>query len=307
MLVRWLTPRAVGAAGILSLLSLSAIAAPPISASTEPASGAGIATPSAVTSVTPPATVSVPAGEDADIFGKVPCSGPKSVGHFDSPLTHTTALLSEGRPLTIVAIGSSSTAGAGASSPAFHYPNRLADELRKKFPRSRITMINRGVNGDDVANMMSRLETGVLKERPDLVLWQFGTNALLRDEDMASNITLVSQGIKRIRALGADVILVDPQYTPRVIAKKALNDLLALMDTVAHRERVALFPRFAVMRHWHEDRALAFDNFSNADGLHLNDWGYACFAHVMGGMIADTVTRSRNIVDRPLSATLHPM
>ena len=90
--------------------------------------------------------------------------------------------LASGEPITIVAIGSSSTAGAGASSPAANYPSRLAGRAHAAFPEaSRFTVLNRGVNGEEVADMLRRFDTAVVAEKPDLVLWQLGTNSVIRD------------------------------------------------------------------------------------------------------------------------------
>ncbi|HBF52541.1 MAG TPA: SGNH/GDSL hydrolase family protein, partial [Afipia sp.] len=65
--------------------------------------------------------------------------------------------------------------GAGASSPAYSYPSRLERELRQRFPETPITVINQGVNGEDAASMMERMDA-VLAPKPDLVIWQLGTN-----------------------------------------------------------------------------------------------------------------------------------
>ena len=91
-----------------------------------------------------------------------------------------------GKPLKIVALGSSSTYGAGASTSAASYPSRLADELSRRFPGHEITVLNRGVNGDEAADMLARLDTAVIAEKPDLVLWQVGTNSVLRDKAAAA-------------------------------------------------------------------------------------------------------------------------
>jgi len=80
------------------------------------------------------------------------CTAPAELVHFEQPLAHTMRRLVEGQPLTIVAIGSSSTAGAGASSPAATYPSRLAVELRARLPGREITVLNRGVNGEETTN-----------------------------------------------------------------------------------------------------------------------------------------------------------
>ena len=86
--------------------------------------------------------------------------------------------------LTIVAIGSSSTQGVGASSPAASYPSRLEAELRKRFPQVDIRVINRGKGGEDAPEELARLERDVIAEHPDLVIWQLGTNAVLRRDDL---------------------------------------------------------------------------------------------------------------------------
>jgi acyl-CoA thioesterase-1 len=83
--------------------------------------------------------------------------------------------LADVESVKIIAIGSSSTAGAGASSRAFSYPSRLEVELRTRFPRASITVINRGVGGEEAPQMLARFARGVIAEKPDLVLWQVGS------------------------------------------------------------------------------------------------------------------------------------
>lgn len=251
----------------------------------------------------PAATSAGTSGVD-DIFADRPCLRSKYFTRFEQPLTHLSQMLMEQRPIKIVAIGSSSTAGAGASSEAFHYPERLARQLQQSYPHSTITMLNRGRNGDDTPSMMVRLQVNVIDEHPDLVLWQLGSNSVLRDEDISLTPAMVKDGIARIKSVGADVILVDPQYSPRMLAKSATADMVQLIRGVARAEHVALFPRFEVMRRWHDDQKLDFDKFVIADGLHLNDWGYSCFAHTLGDMITDTVARSNSDVTSPVSAML---
>ena len=105
---------------------------------------------------------------------------------FDLPLVHTARVLAAGKPLKIVALGSSSTYGAGASTSAASYPSRLADELARRFPGHEITVLNRGVNGNEAADMLARLDTAVIAEKPDLVLWQVGTNSVLTGQAAAA-------------------------------------------------------------------------------------------------------------------------
>jgi acyl-CoA thioesterase-1 len=210
---------------------------------------------------------------------------------FDLPLVHTARVLASGKPLKIVALGSSSTFGAGASTSAASYPSRLADELARRFPGHEITVLNRGVNGDEAADMLARLDTGVIAEKPDLVLWQVGTNSVLRDKAVLPHAPLLHEGLARLKATGADVVLIDPQYAPRVISKPNCQGMVSLIATAAKAEHVGVFHRFELMRRWREIEQLPFETFVSADGLHMNDWSYACLAKALGTAIAEAATR----------------
>ena len=245
----------------------------------------------------------------ADLFRRVPCSGPKSGTYLEGSLPHIGKKLAANEPVTIVAFGSSSTAGFGVTSPAFTYPNRLADQLRRKFPRADITVLNRGIGGEDTPEMMKRLQVAVLDAKPDLVIWQFGTNAVIRGDDTAETERLVMDGIEKMRAIGADVVMIDPQYVPAITAKpESANKMVRLMSHIAHIEHVGLFPRFAVMKDWYANQSDSYSNFTYQDGLHLNDWGYACFAQLLGDTIIDSVARVQAGIEPPQDVlTFRPM
>ncbi|MGH7249060.1 MAG: SGNH/GDSL hydrolase family protein, partial [Pseudomonadota bacterium] len=183
-----------------------------------------------------------------------------------------------------------STAGAGASSAAASYPNRLAAELRKRLPGHAIVVFNRGVNGEEAADMIARFPAGVIAEHPQLVLWQLGTNSVLRDHPLRPHSALLRQGIAELRATGADVVLIGPQYAPKVLAKPRVSDMLDLIALTAKDENVDLFRRFAVMRNWYEIQHRSFHVFISVDGLHMNDWGYACWAKLLADAIIEAAS-----------------
>jgi acyl-CoA thioesterase I len=210
---------------------------------------------------------------------------------FDFPLPRVTRRLANGEPIKIVALGSSSTYGAGASTSAAAYPSRLAEELAKHFPGHEFTVLNRGVNGEEITDMLARLETAVIAERPDLVLWQVGTNSVLRDIALQPHVAELHEGLVRLKATGADVVLIDPQYAPRVIAKPTCDGMVSLIAATAKAEHVGIFHRFELMRHWYDAEHLPFEAFVSQDGLHMNDWSYACLAKALGRAIAEAMTR----------------
>jgi lysophospholipase L1-like esterase len=245
----------------------------------------------------------------SDILSRVPCLPPKGGVNPIGSLPHVAKKLASGEPVVIIAFGSSSTAGAGSSAPEFTYPNRLAAQLRRQYPSSDITVVNAGVGGEDAPEMMRRIQTSVIDARPDLVIWQVGTNAVLRDLDPAETARLVEEGVARIQAAGSDVVLVDPQYSPRVTEHaESTGRIVRLLRHIAALRHVGLFPRFEVMRDWHEKQALPIDSFVVADGLHMNDWGYACFAQLLGDDIIRSVGQIRLGVNVPSAVlTYRPM
>ncbi len=235
-------------------------------------------------------TVKQVAKSASDIFSRVPCSAPKGGVPAMGSLPHVASKLAAGLPVVIVAFGSSSTQGWGSSSPDFAYPNRLLAQLKRQYPTADITVLNRGKGGEDAPEMMKRLQAAVLDANPDLVIWQVGTNAVLRGFDPAETEKQVEEGIARIQAAGSDVVLVDPQYSPRVNERaENAGRMVKLLHRVARLRHVGIFPRFEVMRDWHEKQELPVETFVIADGLHMNDWGYACFAQLLGDDIIRSV------------------
>lgn len=277
--------------------------------SAPPSTGTAAAVPGAPTqnlTETPVDKAKAVAARVRDIFNRVPCLPPKGISQSMGSLPHVAAKLAANKPIVIVAFGSSSTQGYGATSPEFTYPNRLAAQLHRKYPAAAITVINRGKGGEDAPEMMKRLRSEVIDAKPDMVIWQVGTNAVLRNLDPASTVKTVEDGVATIQASGADLVLVDPQYAPAVNARgENAGRMVSLLSKVAHVRHVGIFPRFEVMRDWHDRQSLPFDAFVTKDGLHMNDWGYACFAQLLGDDIIRSVDQMQAGVRLPAAAAVN--
>jgi lysophospholipase L1-like esterase len=230
----------------------------------------------------------IPASAEAATYA---CADKGSLTRLSYPLAHMARRIATGHSVTIVALGSSSTAGAGASGPAASYPNRLEVELKASFPKQAITVLNRGVNGEEAAEMMLRFDDSVAAAHPDVVLWQVGTNAVLRDNPLGPVDRLVHDGIARIKAIGADVVLIDPQFAPKVTVKPDAEEMVRHISAAAKQASVDLFPRFALMRGWHDRDAIPFEAFLSPDLLHMNDWSYGCLAKLLSSAMVEAATR----------------
>lgn len=213
------------------------------------------------------------------------CTAPESLTDFRAPLPHTTQRLARDGELVIVALGSSSTWGTGASRREYAYPHRLAALLQARFPAVPIRVINRGVGGELGAETEARIARDVLPEKPDLVIWQIGTNDVLNDLDPEKPMEAVRSGIAQIERAGADVILMDMQYAPAVLAHERFHEMEHALWITARAEGVPLFRRFALMREWAESGRMSMAAMLGPDRLHMTDASYDCLARRLSASI----------------------
>jgi acyl-CoA thioesterase-1 len=213
------------------------------------------------------------------------CHASGGVASFTASLPHVAARLEAGEPVTIVALGSSSTLGIGATRPEYSYPSRLAVELHQRFG-AEVRVLNQGVGGDAMGAMLRRIERDVVVVHPDLVVWQVGTNDVLHDDDAAASAAVLRGGVQRLKTAGIDVILMDIQYAPEVLAHEGYHDMLHAIAAVGIAEGVPVFRRFQVMQSWDETGVMPVRAALADDRLHMNDRSYGCLAR----LLADGIT-----------------
>jgi acyl-CoA thioesterase I len=195
-------------------------------------------------------------------------------------LPRTTARLKAGDRIRIIAIGSSSTAGLWARSSAATYPEVMRRELADLRPNVRIEVITSGRLAETIAGTMARFERDVLAYLPELVVWQLGTNDVAWGARAGGIKDQVVKGVRTLKGSGADVILMDLQYAPMVLASSQHTIMQAIIAEVARQERVGLFPRFALMRRSIE-AGLPSGALVSWDGLHNSSSGYECIGRAL--------------------------
>jgi lysophospholipase L1-like esterase len=193
--------------------------------------------------------------------------------------------------LHIVALGSSSTEGAGASEPAATYPARLEAALREAWPGRLVQVTNAGRSGETSAEMLARLERDVLARRPQLVIWQAGGNEALRDGSPEGFRAVMAEGLARLRRAGIPVVLMDNQRSPRLLAAARGPVFDAVLARLAGAG-VALFSRAEAMRRW---EAMGVGPLVGGDGLHQNDQGYACLARALASALVRSAPWQRQV------------
>jgi acyl-CoA thioesterase I len=201
-------------------------------------------------------------------------------------LPHLRAAQAIRQPLVIVAFGSSSTQGWMSSDPAHAYPAILQRELELRLPGSAVSVLNRGIGGQDAGEELARLDTDVIAVRPQLVIWQVGANGALRDTSPETFRRLVSAGVAKLKAAGIDTVLMDNQRSPRVLRAPDHVAVEAALAEVATETGASLFSRGRLMDAW-KASGHPYEDFVAADALHMNDLGYACLARGVADAIVE--------------------
>jgi lysophospholipase L1-like esterase len=204
---------------------------------------------------------------------------------FTAPLTNFVKAFQARKLIRIVALGSSSTAGSGASSPHASYPAQLDDELERRFDGWDFKVTNLGVGGQLAAEMLERMDKHVLPREPHLVLWQTGVNDAIRDVGVERYRQTLRAGIEKLRHHGIDVILVQMQFYPKSERVAGYRDYLMAMHEVAAQEEVPVFRRFSIMKHFIKSGQFTAAQLLSPDLFHMNDLSYGCLA----GMMADAI------------------
>jgi lysophospholipase L1-like esterase len=208
---------------------------------------------------------------------------------FRRPLRALSRAVRANREVKVLAIGSSSTAGVGASSPAAAYVARLETTLEGTLKGVGFQMFQRGQGGEEAQGAADRMKREVEQARPDLVVWQVGTNDAIRHVGLDRFKQCLKTTIAWLKEQRIDVVLVDPQYGDTLAKDGYYGLVVVAIAEVAHEARVLLVDRFEAMRELARQNGERF--YLAADNLHLNDTGHRCTAEqlarsIVAGLLA---------------------
>ena len=204
--------------------------------------------------------------------------------------------IAAGGKLDILAIGSSSTEGVGASTKDRSYPARLQNLLSTAWPRVQVTIANAGIGGEIAPQTLIRLKQAVTERRYDLVIWQVGTNDAVTGGDLAAFKAMVADGVSIVRQTGMSLALLDPQFFPGIREPARYRTYVDAIAEVARGQNVPVFTRYDTMREWHGTDAQAFTAALAPDRFHMSDAGYDCLARDMAAGLVSLTTTGRPVV-----------
>ncbi len=244
-----------------------------------------------------PAEAQAPAASapQSELASNKYCAVPRELARFRAALPSLARMLAKGNTIDIIALGSSSTAGSGSSTPLASYPARLDAELDRRFPGKDFRIANHGTGGLLARDMLDQIHGPIaaMENRPALVLWQTGVNDAIQNVGVDEFRQILERGILDLRSSGIDVVLVDMQYYPRSERVAVYNDYLTAMRQVAEQHKVPLFPRYQVMKYLVKSGQHTPEQLLAPDNFHLNDLTYGCLADLMADAIEDQLKGGR--------------
>jgi acyl-CoA thioesterase-1 len=190
--------------------------------------------------------------------------------------------------LNVLAIGSSSTRGIGASSPKNSYPSRFELDLERRFG-SDVNVVNAGVNGETADVTMARLEDLITAEKFDLVVWQVGTNDAVKGADEQAFRAFVELGVKLVKSKQMDIVLLDPQFFPSVNDPVRYERFVKIIEQVGEDTGTPVLSRYKLMKDWGEKAPGDLRTMLASDGFHMSDRGYSCLANAMARAVTDLI------------------
>jgi len=210
------------------------------------------------------------------------CDVPASLLSSDSALTKVGQAVKAGQRLDILVVGSRSST-IGTSDGAAAYPARLQAALREKLPAIAVNVSVELQVKKTAEEMAPGLEKLVEDRKSTLVIWQTGTVDAMRSVDPDDFRGAIDEGVAAMQKAGADVVLMNLQYSPRTETMISASAYLDNMRVVAEQHDVPLFDRFAIMRQWNESGD--FDLFSPTHSVELAKRVHDCLGRALSTFV----------------------
>jgi len=213
------------------------------------------------------------------------CAVPGYLLFGDNALDRVHAAVAKEKVLKIIVLGGTSSTLPGPDGASLSYPARLQVALRDRLPGVQVAVISKLMQRKTAAEMADSIEKLLVDEKPNLVVWQTGTYDAVRGTDPEEFRATVSDGVENLHSGGADVVLVNMQFSPRTESVVALGAYADAMRWVARELEVPVFDRHAIMRYWYE--AGQFDLYSATKDMKVAKEVHDCIGRALGDLIID--------------------
>jgi hypothetical protein len=214
-----------------------------------------------------------------------PCTVPGYLLYGEFLLHRVTAIVNKDKTLKILVLGGTSSTLPGPQGATYAYPARLEAALKRRLPGVAVTIVAVTKSRQPASETAEIIKKLVLDEKPNLVVWQTGTFDAVRGTDLEVFRSAVDGGVATIQAGGADVVLVNMQYSPRTESIVAVGAYADSMRWVAREREVPVFDRLAIMRYWYDEGQ--FDLYAATKDIGMAKKVHDCLGDALASLIID--------------------
>jgi hypothetical protein len=213
------------------------------------------------------------------------CAVPGYLLYGDSLLNHVNAAVTKDKSLRIAVLGGTSSTLPGPDGATFAYPARLEAALSSRLPGVHVVVVASPVPRRTAHEMAESIDKLLLDPKPTLVVWQTGTFDAVHGTDPEVFRASLADGVEKLQAGGADVVLMNMQYSPRTESIVPLGAYADAMRWVSREREVPVFDRLAIMRHWYDQGQ--FDLYKATKDLKMAKSVHNCIGEALASMIVD--------------------
>ncbi len=224
------------------------------------------------------------------------CRVAENLAESSFRLPHVTQALAAKR-LTVLVLGAGSSQLPGSSGATNAYPARLHQALTQQLPGVDVKLTTDVKAKRTAAEMVKALPALLSASKPALLVWQTGTVDAMLSIDPDQFSQALDSGINIAHSAGADVVLINAQYSPRTESMIALGTYAEDMRWVALQHEVPLFDRFSIMRLWSD--LGTFDLYSATKKLDTAERVHDC----IGRLLADLVIAAAKPQEPPVNGS----
>jgi len=214
------------------------------------------------------------------------CEVPSSFLESEIDLARVTSEIKDKHRLDISVLGTGSSSLPGPDGAHFAYPARLEDALKQQLPGNEIKVTAHVQPKQTTANMADSLDKILTEDHPVLVIWQAGTADAINGVETEDFRSSLEDGIEKIQGAGADVILMNMQYSPRTAAMLDVSAYADVMRRVAQQRNALLFDRLAIMQYWNDIGT--FDLYAATKKYDMARQVHECIGRALASQIIST-------------------
>ena len=211
------------------------------------------------------------------------CDVPDRLLPTDNELARVSAEIKDRHRLDITVVGSGSSVLTGPDGARFAYPSQLELALKDRLPGIEVKVTAHVPSRQTTADMAAAMPKILADDHPALVIWQAGTVDALRGVEPEEFRNSLDEGLDAIAAAGADVIMMNMQYSPRTDTMLSVAPFADVMHWVAEQRGILLFDRLGIMHYWSDEGT--FDLYAATAGYAMARRVHECIGRALASQI----------------------